>query len=97
MLAYSFGAAGGKEMYAVFPELASDYKITFDFLKLSGRSIWGCTAFGRVWGGGAGVTDPGFRALQSMGRDILPVHAYILTVEEEGGRLCMGVLCNLSA
>lgn len=97
MLAYSFGAGGGKEMYAVFPELASDYKITFDFLKLSGRSIWGCTAFGRVWGGGAGVTDPGFRALQSMGRDILPVHAYILTVEEEGGRLCMGVLCNLSA
>lgn len=52
MLAYSFGAGGGKEMYAVFPELASDYKITFDFLKLSGRSIWGCTAFGRVWGGG---------------------------------------------
>lgn len=55
MLAYSFGAGGGKEMYAVFPELASDYKITFDFLKLSGRSIWGCTAFGRVWGGGLGL------------------------------------------
>lgn len=48
-------------------------------------------------GGRTGVTDPGFRALQSMGRDILPVLAYILTVEKEGCGLCMGVLCNLSA
>lgn len=96
MLTYSFGGGGGKEMYAVLPELASYYKIALNFLKLSGRSIWGCTAFGRPCGG-AGVTDPGFRALQGMGRDILPVHAYVLTVEEEGGGLCMGVLCNLSA
>lgn len=57
VLIYSFEGVGERK-YIQYSELTSDYKLPFNILKLSGRSIWSSTAFGqcqkwqmeRTWG-----------------------------------------------
>lgn len=99
---YSFGGGGERECIQ-YSECASDYKRPFNFLKLSGQSIWGCTAFGqclkwqmgsgRVRGGDGGCWQGAWKCwhrLQDVGGDVLPVCTYVLTVQDGGHGLCTG-------
>lgn len=97
-----FFGGGEERKFTQYSELASDYNLSFNFLKLSGKSIEGCTAFGqcqkwqmgsgRVCGDGGGCSQRAWKCwhkLQDMERGVLPVLAYVLKVQDEGDGLCM--------
>lgn len=100
---YSFGG-GGERKFTHYSELASDYTLSFNFLKLHGKSIEDCTAFGQCQkqhvGSGRVCADDGgcwqgawksCHELQDMERLVL---AYVLKVKDEGDGLCMvGTVC----